>query len=201
MNLSDSMRDKIIYAAFDEFAEKGYDLASTNQIHRMAGVSKGVIFKIFGSKMELYYQVIESALDHMLAELEKIDFKAYSDPIERIVAIFMWKMDFARRYPEATKVMLAAILSPPVALADRFRKKLTELRKISIGVCFEDVSWDFISPEYSREEVLEFMEISVLGFQEKFTQQRPDLDSMEAIRTQSIRYLKTLLKGMERSNG
>ncbi len=88
MNAIVSTKEKIIEAALSVFSDKGFDLASTNDIYRIAGVSKGLIFKIFGTKAELYFQVFEHALNHLLNELNTLDLSAYSDPIDRVVAVF-----------------------------------------------------------------------------------------------------------------
>lgn len=185
-------------AALSEFSSKGYELASTNEIHRTAGVSKGMIFKTFGSKSELYYQVVEIALNHMLKEMKSLDLKAIADPIDRIVTIILWKMQYANQYPNESKLMLEAITSPPQAMLERFHQRLIELQAFSIRVCFEGVSLENISDEYSRDELLEYIEIAVMGIQEKVMRMKPQLNDFGSFREQSIRYLKTLLKGMEK---
>jgi AcrR family transcriptional regulator len=57
-----STKDKILEAALIEFGTKGYKDASTNQIYPLASVSKGAIFKIFGSKANLFYEVFSLSL-------------------------------------------------------------------------------------------------------------------------------------------
>lgn len=43
-------KDQIAASALKEFAEKGFEQASTNTICKEAGVSKGLLFHYFGSK-------------------------------------------------------------------------------------------------------------------------------------------------------
>ena len=44
LNLELEKQDRIINAAIKEFAQKGYDKASTNEIVKEAGISKGLLY-------------------------------------------------------------------------------------------------------------------------------------------------------------
>lgn len=60
LHLPEEKQKQILDCALNEFAEQGYDLASTNQIVKEAGISKGVLFKYFTSKEELFYYIIKT---------------------------------------------------------------------------------------------------------------------------------------------
>jgi AcrR family transcriptional regulator len=47
-------RDEVLDAALVEFAERGYEGASTEDIARRAGISQPYLFRLFGTKKELY---------------------------------------------------------------------------------------------------------------------------------------------------
>ena len=47
-------RDTVIDAALVEFAERGYSGTSTEDIARRAGISQPYLFRLFGTKKELY---------------------------------------------------------------------------------------------------------------------------------------------------
>jgi len=57
--LNKSKQETIINAAIKEFAEKGYNSASTNSIVKNAGISKGALFFYFKSKEALFMYVLE----------------------------------------------------------------------------------------------------------------------------------------------
>lgn len=57
--LPDDQQDRILAAGLAEFAEHGYDLASTNRIVQQAGISKGVLFKYFTDKQALFLHVAD----------------------------------------------------------------------------------------------------------------------------------------------
>jgi AcrR family transcriptional regulator len=51
-------REEIIEAARDEFADHGYHGASTEGIARRAGISQPYVFRLFGTKQELFKAVV-----------------------------------------------------------------------------------------------------------------------------------------------
>ena len=55
-------REEILAAAFDEFAEHGLDGTSTDVIARKAGVSQPYLFRLFGTKKELYLESVRRCL-------------------------------------------------------------------------------------------------------------------------------------------
>ena len=53
----DVRREEILDAAFVEFAEKGLHGASTDDIARRAGISQPYVFRLFGTKRDLFIAV------------------------------------------------------------------------------------------------------------------------------------------------
>ena len=51
-------REDILDAAVIEFAERGYHAASTEDIARRAGISQPYVFRLFGTKKELFRAVV-----------------------------------------------------------------------------------------------------------------------------------------------
>ena len=51
-------REEILEAALEEFAEHGYHGASTEAIARRAGISQPYVFRLFGTKQELFKAVV-----------------------------------------------------------------------------------------------------------------------------------------------
>ncbi len=69
--LKDEKKENIIRISMKEFAEYGYELASTNRIVSALGISKGSLFKYFDSKLQLYKYLVDYAASHLNNYLEK----------------------------------------------------------------------------------------------------------------------------------
>lgn len=66
-----AVRDALLHAAKAEFAERGYDAASTREILRHAGVTAPVLYHHFGNKAGLFRAVAEHVMDLVVGEFER----------------------------------------------------------------------------------------------------------------------------------
>lgn len=99
-NIDEGKKDRIINAALEEFAENGYEKASTNVIVRNAGISRGLLYHYFKDKEELYNVLTKYAIDLLMKKVDTaIDWQE-SDILERIKQITFVKIELSRVYPE-----------------------------------------------------------------------------------------------------
>ncbi len=61
-------RTAILQAGIAEFSRKSFSDASTDEITRQAGISKGLLFHYFGSKKAFYLACLRAALDRLIAK-------------------------------------------------------------------------------------------------------------------------------------
>jgi len=87
--VSIAARDAILKAAEEEFAERGFGGARAQSIATRAGVNKALPFYHFGSKAELYDEVVKRALGR-LGEF-MADATVVTSPRERL-AIFVHRL-------------------------------------------------------------------------------------------------------------
>jgi AcrR family transcriptional regulator len=60
-------KEAVLAAATHEFAVKGFHGASTEDIARAAGISQPYLFRLFGSKKELYLVAMQRCIDDVYA--------------------------------------------------------------------------------------------------------------------------------------
>jgi AcrR family transcriptional regulator len=60
---AEARRPAVLEAAIHEFAVKGFHGASTEEIARAAGISQPYLFRLFGSKKELYLAAVQRCID------------------------------------------------------------------------------------------------------------------------------------------
>lgn len=68
---ADERREQVIAAAVHEFAEQGYQAASTAAIARRAGISQPYIYALFPSKQDLFIAVHDHVIDRIHAAFEE----------------------------------------------------------------------------------------------------------------------------------
>ncbi len=84
-SLLDETRDRILEAALDLFSVKGYAAARTREIAERAGVNEVTLFRLFGSKRELYIAVYRRFA--MVASEESILSGVTGDPRSDVFSI------------------------------------------------------------------------------------------------------------------
>jgi AcrR family transcriptional regulator len=85
---ADERRDDILAVAFLAFGTKGYEGTSTEDIARQAGVSQPYLFRLFGTKKQLFLAAVERVHDLTAATVEmgiaEMDDNADCGPFEAI---------------------------------------------------------------------------------------------------------------------
>lgn len=98
-NIDPEKRDRIINSALEEFSTNRFDQASTNNIVKNAGISKGLLFHYFKSKKSLYEHLEVFAIETMInAILKEVDWDE-TDLFVRIKQIVIIKFKVCVRYP------------------------------------------------------------------------------------------------------
>lgn len=80
------VRARILAAALELFAERGYDATSVTEVVLRAGVTKGALYHYFTAKEDLLYEIYKGLLDQQLADLDRI-LAQVGDPTRALRAV------------------------------------------------------------------------------------------------------------------
>jgi AcrR family transcriptional regulator len=83
-----NLRERILRAAVDLFAEQGYDGTSVAEVITRAGVAKGGFYHHFASKEDLLYEVYGDLISRQLSAMEQI-LARDDPPAERLRALIV----------------------------------------------------------------------------------------------------------------
>ena len=119
---------RIIRAAVEIFAEKGYSATSTSEIARKAEVAEGTIFRYYKTKKDLLLSISASLMSKLMASLVLHDFnKLFEYPYERfedfLRAVIMDRREFALKHLPLIKVLLQEVPFHP-ELREHFARAL-----------------------------------------------------------------------------
>ena len=98
-DLKKEKQDRMINAALKAFAVNGYKRASTDEIVKDAGISKGLLFHYFDTKLGLYEFVYDYSVRYIVMEMsaaisqKETDFYALYEQKE------MCKIQALKNYP------------------------------------------------------------------------------------------------------
>lgn len=118
------VEDAILRAAEAEFAEKGYDGATTAAIAARAGLPKANLHYYVATKEALYRRVIGGVLDAWLAEARSFDENGPA--AEALTRYIEGKMDLARARPLGSRIFAREVMSGAPAVRDFLETTLAE---------------------------------------------------------------------------
>ena len=148
------VKEKIIKAAIEEFAENGYKAASTNSICKKAKVSKGLIYYYFKSKEEIYLNALKFAIDRFKENVTiEIDDKN-KNGIDYISEYFDTKFKFFRENPLYSKLIINSLLNDNTEEAKKLGE---EFQRYNNSLIFEIIKSIDINPKFNREKAFELV--------------------------------------------
>jgi len=103
----EATRERILEAAVETFAEKGFLGSSTREIARRASANQGLITYHFRSKDELWRAAADSIFKRLGSQLaQRLDALDLSDPRERAREAIRQYVRFAAAHPELFRIMV-----------------------------------------------------------------------------------------------
>ncbi|WP_019640695.1 TetR/AcrR family transcriptional regulator [Paenibacillus fonticola] len=119
---------KIIQAAVEIFAEKGYAASSTSEIAQKAGVAEGTIFRHYKTKKDLLITIVSPMMSRLIAPFVWNEFKEvlesdYPTIEDFLYAVAVNRLNFARKHLKIIKILLQEIPFQPL-LQEEFKKHI-----------------------------------------------------------------------------
>jgi AcrR family transcriptional regulator len=110
LDSSIEVRERILDAALQTFAEKGFDGATTRQIAGRANVPLGLLRYYFGDKLKLWQAAVDQSFGEIRSGLDSTTFKPRSaaeesDPLAAIRAGVRAHVHFVAKNPEFVRLM------------------------------------------------------------------------------------------------
>lgn len=179
LDLEQAKREQIIRAAMKEFATQGYDRASTNNIVKEAGISKGSLFHYFGNKKNLYLFIYEYAIQTVLDNLwRKIDLEQ-KDVLARWRQVALLKIELIAQFPELFNFLVMATLSDINENAQTIQSTNEQKLQAFMQDFFADLDYSLFRPGIEVSRALEVISWTIEGFSKKLSGQIRDVPVTE----------------------
>jgi len=139
LNIDREKQQRVVNAALKEFANKGYDTASTNTMCREAGISKGLLFHYFTSKKDLYLYLYDYSVKQLSVKIHERVNVEERDFFERLKQISEVKFAILNTSPDLFAFLQTANLEESLEvgalLAERRRQAAeSEYNKLFDGI-------------------------------------------------------------------
>ncbi len=202
-------RKKILHAAIAEFAEQGYDKASTNRIIREASISKGLLFHYFGSKKHLFLATFDYCVNQYTNEINKL-----IPPLPNLPADFfdriIYRVEFKFRYflqqPTMYSFLLTAFDELLKKFPDEAEKRLKNFEKISLSFMFEGIDRSKFRPDLDIDKAISFIFLSLNAFTQQWIKrfaeyQEKGIDRWDEVLNEYKLMLDIFKRGVYKNSG
>jgi len=189
-------------AALEEFAERGYAMASTNAITARAGISKGLLFHYFGSKKNLYVQVLREIVGREIERFRRSVPEPHPDIVERLLQISLYKQKLVREDPVATR-FLATVLQAPEEIKPEVARLFREVEGFSARTRTEGMDTSRFRPGIDPAKAITLINVCVEGLRSVYARRvtpemADDPEAVEAMAQETREYLDMLKFGIYR---
>lgn len=171
-------RNRVLNAAFKEFATKGYEDASTNRIAKNAEIGKGTLFYHFDNKENLFIYLIDKSIAIMNEMyFQKIDFEE-QDIFERLIQFSKIKQNAYYKLKNSFDFIGHVLLN-----VDSYEKIYGNLKEKQIqieqgvnDVLTKNIDLSKFREDIEAEKALKLIYWSIEGYREDLAKQLRAID-------------------------
>ncbi|MEH7113597.1 TetR/AcrR family transcriptional regulator [Neobacillus niacini] len=157
LSLDIEKRDRIINAAIKEFAQKGYDSASTNEIVKEASISKGLLFHYFKNKKQLFFFLFDYCYNIVADEFYKKVDLTERDFFKRIRQAVQIKTELQAQYPDILTFIQEAMIQDSAEIKVELDKKIQELNAVNINLVYEGINLSKFRDDVDVQKILKII--------------------------------------------
>ena len=168
MAMEEEKRQRILNAAMTEFL-KGFKNASTDNIVREAGISKGLLFHYFGTKENLYNFLVDYAIDIVQAEYIDLINVSQKDILDSIWQLSLLKQDLSHKYPMIFEFMARVYVDDKDCPAKEHLVRFQQIQAKGMQEIYNNCDKSLFRDDVSSERVIEIIMWTLNGFAAQIT--------------------------------
>jgi AcrR family transcriptional regulator len=197
--LDNDKQEVIMNAVCYEFAQKGYDLASTNEMVSKAKISKGMLFYYFENKQKLYQYLVNESLD-MLDQMIKAMNHDKSDIIAHYRLMAETEMKYYYKHPALFTFMGSIIKNSNDLLEKetitRMHQTFITFQKIKNDVSTFDGS--LLKEDLDKDKAIKIIQYAIEGYEASLTKKMMNTDLTKADFDQEMKLFNTFLESLKK---
>lgn len=165
-SLKPEKQERIINAAMKEFVQSGFEKASTNEIVKVAKISKGSLFNYFNSKKELYLHLIEYGVQVIEHIYDQIDLDE-TDIFKRLEKLGLKKLRIQKKFPQVFDFFLSIMQEESNEVKDIIQQRVHSIHKKGYAKIYENLDYSKFRDDIDIEKAIEILNWTMYGFGDK----------------------------------
>ena len=161
-DLKKEKQDRMINGALKVFAQQGYRHASTDDIVREAGISKGLLFHYFGSKLGVYTFVYDYSVRYMTLELSSCMDNKSTELFTVMKQVEAARMHAMRGYPYMQQFLSRSMTEDVSEVLLAIEEK-RDLLSDTYDYIWSKVDYSVLPENVNGEMLRKMMEYSIKG--------------------------------------
>ena len=161
-DLKKEKQDRMINAALKVFAMQGYRHASTDAVVQEAGISKGLLFHYFESKLGVYTFVYDYSVRFMTLELKSAVDPGETDLFGLMKQVEMAHMQAMKGYPYMQQFLnrcMSENVSEALLAIEEKREAINELYER----IYSQADWSRLSGGVDGEKLHKMLDLTIKG--------------------------------------
>lgn len=179
--LSDEKKLNLLNIILDEFAEKGYENASTNTIVKKAGISKGLLFHYFGNKKSMFLYLTDWVLKELyqlvIREFKELD----GDIFNRILKGSQIKLKIARENMQMYKLLYDVYLKTPKDVKNELNQRFKVFTDMNLEHIYGQIENDRLREGVTPALAIQLIAYFVEGYNNQFIRMIESADSEQVL--------------------
>lgn len=139
LNVKVEKQQKILEATIKEFADKGFEKASTNEIIKEAGISKGILFHYFTNKKTLFLFAYDYAVELCMEEFFKKVDEEERDIFAKLRQVSSFKLELVNKHPSIFKFLEVAVGEQCNEIKNEIEERNIKLSESSYSKVFNNI--------------------------------------------------------------
>lgn len=174
INIPTDKEERIYEAAINEFTRQGYKNASTNNIVKASGISKGALFNYFGNKRNLYLYIVKRSLGVLEKDLLLNSKGLSSDMFERITQFQKIKVKSCISYPEESKIVIQCFSTEEEEFKKELKEQYEYYEKLALELSTKNIDYSKFKEGVDATKVFSALLLMSYGYKDMLTRKYKD---------------------------
>ncbi len=189
-DLPEEKQQRIINSALTVFSKYDYKKASTDEIVRLAGISKGLLFHYFSDKKTLYLFLLQYSSDFLIKEMSAFHDYQENDFFQILVDAQMCKMKVLSVHPHLMVFLTKAYLEDSESVKNNAALNFSSIIEESSKRFLQRADTQKFQEGVAPKQVLDIILWMSDGYMRSRTPEQ--LSHLEALNDEYLAYLEVL---------